>query len=415
MKVLYVTGSNLAKNTSANMSHNGYVQGLLENDASLDIIMAGDSYGENDTKLKQWEGIRYFVYPSLSWVDKFRAKGRNVVKSDISKGDTVGAESKKNTLHTLKSQFRSLLKRLFFLIFKPDPVYPMDRTWLKNASKFQSSETYDLIVSNSSPAASHRLVAELLRKGRVKCNRWIQIWEDPWYHDLYGGHTDAEFAEELSLLQSAQEVFYVSPLTLHYQIKFFPDCADKMGFVPLPFLKFSEGVNKKSDIVSFGYFGDFYSVTRNLQPFYDALVESGAKGNIYGDSDLNLKSTNNITISGRVTLDVLGKVQEETTVLVHLCNLRGGQIPGKIYHYSATEKPILFILDGTENEQKIIRDYFSQFNRYCFCSNNKEDITSAIRKMTANIDDYVGHVVREFSPKFIVGNLLNNFCFEHVK
>ena len=406
MKVLYVTGSNLAKNTSANMSHNGYVQGLLENGASLDIIMAGDSFGENDTKLKKWEGVRYFVYPSLSWVDKFRAKGRTVVKADTSKDEIVGAESKKATLQTMKSHFRSLLKRLFFLIFKPDPTYPFHKTWLKNAITFQSSETYDLVVSNSSPAVSHRLVAELLSKERIICKRWMQIWEDPWYYDLYGGHTDAELTEEHSLLRKAHEVYYVSPLTLHYQKKFFSDCADKMGYIPLPFLQFSEGVNKKSDIVSFGYFGDFFSITRNLQPFYDALVESGVRGNICGDSDLNLKSTDNITVSGRVTLDVLEKVQDDTTVLVHLCNLRGGQIPGKIYHYSATEKPILFILDGTEDEQKIIRDFFSQYNRYCFCSNNKDSIASAMRKMMENIDDYTGHVVQEFSPKYIVEKLL---------
>jgi len=61
MKVLYVTGSNLGRNTSANMSHNGYVQGLLENGATLDIIMACDSYGEADTKLKNWDGVHYFV------------------------------------------------------------------------------------------------------------------------------------------------------------------------------------------------------------------------------------------------------------------------------------------------------------------------------------------------------------------
>ena len=31
MKVLYVTSACLTKNTSANMSHNGYVKGLIDN------------------------------------------------------------------------------------------------------------------------------------------------------------------------------------------------------------------------------------------------------------------------------------------------------------------------------------------------------------------------------------------------
>ena len=166
MRVLYVTGSNLGKNTSANMSHNGYVQGLLENGATLDIIMADDSYGEADTKLKNWEGVRYSVYSSLSWVDKLRRKGRNVVKVEPS----VNAESSESVVtshNSLKLQLRGLIKKLFYTIFKPDPIYPLDKTWLKNASNYTNKEVYDIIVSNSSPAASHRLVAELLKKNRT--------------------------------------------------------------------------------------------------------------------------------------------------------------------------------------------------------------------------------------------------------
>ena len=92
---------------------------------------------------------------------------------------------------------------------------------------------------------------------------------------------------------------------------------------------------------------------RNLQPFYDALVASDENGKIYGDTDLNLKSTEKIVVKSRVTLDILAIVQANTDVLVHLCNLRGGQIPGKIYHYSVTKKPILFILDGVFNRASV--------------------------------------------------------------
>lgn len=55
MKVLYITGSCLTKNTSANMSHNGYVQGLLENGAEVTILMANDSWGKTDNKLHKWK------------------------------------------------------------------------------------------------------------------------------------------------------------------------------------------------------------------------------------------------------------------------------------------------------------------------------------------------------------------------
>ena len=51
MKVLYVVGTNLSMNTSANISHNAYVQGLLENGCEVDILMSSSSWGQKDESL----------------------------------------------------------------------------------------------------------------------------------------------------------------------------------------------------------------------------------------------------------------------------------------------------------------------------------------------------------------------------
>ena len=306
--------------------------------------------------------------------------------------------------HGVSARVRSGIKRLYYYFFPVDPLYPLNRYWLKNASRFKSSSVYDLVVSNSSPAASHKLVQLLLQSKRLSCKRWIQIWEDPWYADLYSSSRSDIFQEEHALLAAADEIYYVSPLTLKYQKELFPDCGKKMKHIPLPYLDFAE--EEGSPKMSFGYFGDYYSHTRNLLPFYQALQDSGCVGSIYGDSDLNLESSERITVSGRVTLDVLSSVQAETGVLVHLCNLRGGQIPGKIYHYSATKKPILFILDGTEEEQRIIHSYFSRFNRYYFVENKREQIVGALYELSRNPDAYYGSKVEAFAPKNVTAAFL---------
>lgn len=180
-----------------------------------------------------------------------------------------------------------------------------------------------------------------------------------------------------------------------------------MKCIPLPFLDFSK-TNKDilASEVSFGYFGDYYSKTRNLVPFYNALCETKAKGYIYGDTDLRLNSTDRIDVSGRITLDKLELIQRKTGVLVHLCNLKGGQIPGKIYHYSATDKPILFILDGTDEEKEIIKLFFEKYHRYVFCNNDEESIKSAINEISNNMDSYFGHPVGRFKPKVVVEQFL---------
>lgn len=405
MKVLYITGSCLTKNTSANMSHNGYVQGLLENGAEVTILMANDSWGKADNKLQKLENAQYIEFNSISFIDRIKNKYTKISPKPVSNSHATPSISNKRH-HTIKNYIHDLLKKIFYTLYKPAPIYPLEKTWLKHASKYQSKIKYDLVISNSSPAASHKLAALLIEQKRIHYKRWIQIWEDPWFHDLYGNHPLYIQKEEHQLLKKAEEIYYVSPLTLHYQKIDFADCAHKMKFIPLPFFKYEKGVCINQQNISFGYFGDYYSYTRNLLPFYEALNESGYEGYIYGDNNLQLSSTNHIIVSNRVTLEKLEQIQSKTSVLVHLCNLKGGQIPGKIYHYSATEKPILFILDGTEEEQKIIQNFFSQYHRYYFCKNNKESILKAIIDIHQHYNQYKGVVINDFSPKNIIHNIL---------
>jgi hypothetical protein len=412
MKVLYVTGACLDKNTSANMSHNAFVLGLLNNGAELDIIMASDSWGERDNVLKRQEGAHYYVYGSVSTQERLRRFGRRIFRYTDTDSATRQASSSDVSNPgggaCFRSSIRNIVKGVFNQLFKSDPVYPLHLTWLRNAVHFRQELEYDLVVSNSSPSAGHRLVVDLTDKNRIKYKRWVQIWEDPWYYDLYSQKSESILAEEHFLLSRAQEILYVSPLTLKYQKEFFSDCAEKMGVIPLPAYSLPDTVEEKSSDLSFGYFGDYYSSVRNIQPFYDALKESKIRGYIYGDSDLKLKSTEEISVSGRVTLDILGEIQDKTSVLVQLSNLRGGQIPGKIYHYSATTKPILFILDGTEEEQRLIKEYFSKYDRFIFCSNTKEDIIEAMKYISNNINGLPSNVVKSFYPKEVVSLLLND-------
>ncbi|MEC5157862.1 hypothetical protein [Chryseobacterium sp. MP_3.2] len=414
MKVLYVVGTNLSRNTSANISHNAYVQGLLENGCEVDIIMASSSWGANDASLPTWKEATYFTYNAVSLIDRLKTKFKNIFDKQIA---TNGELAIKKDIHVvslppngnLKKQIRNLLKTSYDFLFRTSQLYNLDRTWLKNGLKFKETKSYDLIISNSSPASSHKLVLNLLSKKRITETRWIQIWEDPWFYDLYGGHRDEVKEEEHRLLKAAREIFYVSILTLQYQKNHFQDCAHKMKHIPLPYLQFGENKPRKDgDNIKFGYYGDFYSKTRNITPFYEALIESGTPSCINGDSDLSLKSTQAVQVCGRVTLDKLSELQDKTDVLVHLCNLKGGQIPGKIYHYSATTKPILFILDGTEEEIIIIMDYFKKYDRYHFCANRKEEILKIMNLFLAGDEVLQKQPVLEFHPRHVISNLLYN-------
>ena len=407
-KALYVTGACLTRNTSANLSHNGFVQGLLEAGYDLDIIMADESWGEEDRALPRWEQAHYYEFRAASFSDRLRKAYKTAENHSAAGGGTrreTEVTAGRGRL-SFQQRLRQTVKTLFYIIFPKDPVYPLERVWLKNACRFKSGQLYDLVVSNSSPAAGHKLVSELKRRRQIRCKRWVQIWEDPWFFDLYGGHSERIRQEEAALLRAAGEVYYVSPVTLYYQKQYFPESAEKMKSIPLPYFAFGNE-NKESPSgskKSYGYFGDYFSQTRNLLPFYEALLDSGRSGSIIGDSDLRLDGTAQIRVSGRITLDLLEPIQDAADVLVHLCNLRGGQIPGKIYHYSATAKPILFILDGTEEEKKMIREYFGPYNRYYFCENDAEEIRKCMERIER--DDRTFSPVEAFSPVRVIDRII---------
>ena len=392
MKVLYVVGSCLTKNTSANMSHNGYVQGLLENGAQVDIVMADESWGKTEPVFLRWEQ------------DRLRKK----VRQSFSEVDATSVNKLPEDNKTAKSEkinIRSIAKKLFYVLFPNDPIYPLEAKWLKTTSAFKSKTEYDLVISNSSPAASHKLVSILRSKKAIRYKKWIQIWEDPWFYDLYGGHTEAQKEEEHNLLREADKIYYVSPLTLMYQKQNFSDCSDKMSFIPLSSFDFSDEGSLDRTEETFGYYGDYYSQTRNLEPFYEAAKKTGIRAYIIGDSNLNLVSDEHVQVLPRITLDQLSEYQKKTYTLVHLCNLKGGQIPGKIYHYSVTRHPILFILDGTEEEKEQIRSFFSKYHRYVFCENNEDSITKAISEIL-NRNKTEEDPVTDFYPKNIIRKLI---------
>ena len=162
----------------------------------------------------------------------------------------------------------------------------------------------------------------------------------------------------------------------------------------------------------FGYYGDYFSFSRDLRPFYEAAKNQQINVKIYGNSDLFLEPSKNIVIKPRVGLKDLSEAEQQTDVLVFLCNLKGGQIPGKIYQYSATNKKILFILDGSESEISVLENYFKKFNRYIFCKNNVVDIEFAIKEIEKSGGSVNNSCVEYFSPESITSQILKRCKYE---
>ncbi|WP_154668931.1 hypothetical protein [Bittarella massiliensis (ex Durand et al. 2017)] len=409
MKILFSVGGCLRQNSSANLCHSAYIRGCIENGHTVDVISLSDRDCQIDKSIslphaRNWYYYNGAVYSHLaSLSSKHRVSDSPTNKSvDIAKP-------------SMKSRLIKVLKDKVVSLYG---VYGLEKGWVRNARRFSSNEVYDLVISLATPPASHLLIRQLIHAGRIKTKYWCQIWEDPWASELY---VDKKLSKkrvaERKIVACADKVLYVSPLTLEYQKKLYPESAGKMDWVPLPYYYKEEGEKREGIGIKrnplLGYYGDYDPKIRNLEPFYRAVRDLNLQANIFGNPAGLFQSTEKIHVSPRVSLQTLSLAEKETDILVFLCNLKGGQIPGKIYQYSATSKPILFILDGTEAEKEALKKYFRVFDRYVFCENTEEAIQEAITKMIDHKQDdtrIINRVVEDFSPANIAKEIIDCCC-----
>lgn len=396
MKVLVINGDCVTRNSSANLCHMAYIRGLVNLGYEVTLLSADPKEYDVDKSMiipSSVKCIYYYgttIYEKMS-ISKSKSKEDN---ASLARADYSTNESKLS----IKSKLVNSAKNFVLSSYGIHGIYSK---FVKKAQKFKSDTEYDIVLSLSTPVTSHLLTYNLLEAGHIKTKKWIQVWEDPWYVDVYGFNGKEEiYKEEKRLLSYAQRVCYVSPLTLKNQKEIFPESAHKMYWAPLPFYyKNDEQGSTVNKYNNYGYFGDYTPVSRDLAPFYAAAKNIGVNVNICGNPSNLFAQTDKITIYPRLQLGELKPIEDKTNVLVFLCNRKGGQIPGKIYQYSATYKTILFILDGTDEEKKVLKSYFEQFNRYIFCENTVEDIERAIKLIENNdFGNVKNEPIDEFNP-----------------
>ena len=400
MKILVINGECIQTNTSANLCHLAYIRGLLSAGHEVTLLSADGSDYNLDPSMVIPKEVKQYTYYGVSLYEKLSLR---------KKTEPTVAGSASTPVHLEVNKKIGIKRRLKDFVLSLYGVHGIYATFVRKAQKFHSDVPYDYILSISTPVTSHLIAHNLIKAGRIHGNHWIQIWEDPWYSDAYGFNGAKKIRkEEAQLLSFAEKVCYVSPLTLENQKKLYPESAHKMYWQPLPFYyQADKTAETVFDHNRYGYFGDYAPVARNLEPFYQAAKETGIEVNICGNPSNLFASTEQIHIHPRLPLDKLKPIEDNTNVLIFLCNRKGGQIPGKIYQYSATDKTILFIMDGTAEEQKVLREYFGKFNRYVFCQNTAQDIARAIRLIeSGELGEVKNRPLDDFDPTVTIENIL---------
>ncbi len=378
MNILVISGCCLYQNTSANLCHRAYIEGFVKLGHTVDLLTFSESDINIDDSIVLPNIRNHFKYDGVSLYEKLAARQRN--QSNIQPiENTEKTEAKLSLKSKIINKSKMLVRSLY-------GIYNPTINWYYRAKKFCSDVSYDIVISLSYPQVSHLLAKKLIETKRVLTKRWIQVWEDPWSIDLNNSDSYKKcLSAESKLLDSADEVVYVTPITLKRQQELFSKNKNKMKWYPLPSY-YIDGIPQCGKLIGnyYGYFGDYSPNIRNLRPFYNVAVEKNLNVDICGSPSDLFPSKDNVKIYPRLPLGELKKHEDKTNVVICLFNLGGGQIPGKIYQLAATNKTIIAILDGPEDEQKIIRDYFEKFNRFVFCQNNEQSISEAIERIENN-------------------------------
>lgn len=398
MKVLIINGDCITKNSSANLCHLAYIRGLVDLGYEVTLLSTDPKEYDVDKSMIIPSSVKCTYYYGTTIYEKM-SLSKNKSKSKREDAPVLCADYYTNEHNvSIKSKLIDSVKGFVLSLYGVHGIY---KKFVNTAKDFKSEVVFDYVISLSTPPSSHLLAYNLIHTKNVKCKRWIQIWEDPWYSDAYGFNGKNKiYKEEKRLLSFAERVCYVSPLTLENQKRLYPESAHKMYWAPLPFYyKNDEQMTTVNKYNNYGYFGDYAPASRDLTPFYEAANNIGVSVNICGNPSNLFCQTDKITIYPRLQLNELKPIEDKTNVLVFLCNRKGGQIPGKIYQYSATYKTILFILDGTDEEKKVLKSYFEPFNRYIFCENTVEDIERAIKLIENNdFGNVKNEPIDEFNP-----------------
>lgn len=380
MKVLIVSFAPIESNNSATIRTLGLVKGLLQLNCAVDYL----TVKPNSNTLAQ---VKYEFSKKIRII---RVDNNRVYDIVVRNEDGP----KKIIVQTIRKVYHA------FSIY--DHTYSIAK---KVDISLLTNTQYDLVISSSDPKTSHIAVKSLIKQG-LKYRNWIQYWGDPMALDItnksiYPRRFLAKHEERL--LKLADRIIYVSPFTLSQQKELFKNLSNKMYFLPVPYIEERVYERVSNNKLVMGYFGSYHSNVRNIIPLYNACLKLKDCVQLYivGDSDLKLKEAENIKIYPRGDIS---EFEKHADLLVCLLNRKGTQIPAKVYHAAATNKPVLVILDGQEIEA--FRKYFESFNRFILCENNEKSIQETTKSIIMNKDTLEYQPAPEFHPNRIAKSFI---------
>ena len=366
MKILFITFSDISVCSSSNIRNVSLIKGLLDNGHSVDII----SYKTNNKAQVQDETFKPITDKCKVFVISNALATEKISAGLLSSGNT-----------SIKARIYNRLRKIYYAL---EPVDSLRNTALSVDIENLDLRKYDLMISSSNPYSVH-ILAERIKNRYFKSGiKWIQYWGDALYYDMLNRNPifpSRLKKAEYKLIKNCDKVVYTNGVVLEKQKKLFEDMADKMEYIETPFA-FAEDTEQTDYKYQVGYFGSFSTVVRDITPLYSVLSKANYRSVIIGNGDVEINPTDSLEVMPRATVNVVREYEKDTRILVCICNKlttsgnETGAIPGKAYHYAATDKTVLVI--GASPE---VKAFLEGYNRFVFVENDENKIGEVIEKI----------------------------------
>lgn len=363
-KILYITTSYILKSSSAAIRNNSLVKGLVELGYEVDVytIKWPEELSSSFFLQEKNGNIHFTELSNLKMINRMKH---------------VGTINSSRFIKVAISKIRKFVKQI---VFFPDEC----SQWVNNFA-YEIGKEYDCVITSSDHKTSH-FIGFRLKKMYPNIN-WIQIWGDPWVSDV---NTFSILKKRISfneekLLNLADNIVFVSLATHREMVCKFPKYEEKMFYIPRGYY-LSENLDKSptnkvriiyTGAISFGR--DILPLLNGLSQFDNINIEII----VYGDIDLVYREKISkfafVKIFDSVDYENIMDIYASASILLYLSNKKGTtQIPGKLYDYMGTTKPILCLVEDNHDD---ISSFLSNITRCLVLKNESENIVHNIDKI----------------------------------
>lgn len=345
---------------------------MLSNNYRVRIITVEPSvydpyYNEDKKKLYENENFEVIRLRDAKFYYKAYSKKREFGKSETKK-------------RGLKNKFFAfsvkLYKRITRFVFYPDRMKFWSKEVCRYLKQVSKTEKIDLVISVGFPFSSHLYLSKLKKKLNYSL---VLDYGDPW---SFNPSKDTEpswrrkidyFAEK-KMLKRADFVTVTTENTKKKFIEKFPFCSIEVIRQGVCNADYAFSIADDIKEVVLVYTGIFYKEIRNPKRFFESLCFIDNQINfpvrilIAGRMDLfidemiqslHLHSFKNISVEflGNVNYDKCISLQSSANALLFFSNDGNVQVPGKLYEYFATNKPIVCISYHEGETEELIQKH----------------------------------------------------------